>query len=202
MVFGESMIFLFTILIGLASAQQGGCSPDSVKIIGQQLPVTESMKLCLDNAVAKCQMLEKSQKQCKWKLPEVVEGKDYITAEKRSECSVFRYDGADEMESEQRGRDADKNKGRYKRKSTYTGSGHEGILDCANKDGATVTSHRNQNPMITYECARCSTTDPAPELSQSCREDMFADEVKMCKQGRPKMNFRYNPGKDPVPVNQ
>ncbi|MCC6138945.1 MAG: hypothetical protein IT287_09960 [Bdellovibrionaceae bacterium] len=151
--------------------------------------MTESQQKCLENAESKKAILEQVMGTCKWMLPKTED------AGPEGEGAVGRCSAYDKTYDPEL-----KKTIKVKKKTTYSGSGHSGILNCGSSFNEKDDSYKENKPMFTYQCAECSTSDDSGKLDDSCIKSMYESEKSACKTGSPKMNYRYKPGQDPVPV--
>lgn len=125
---------------------------------------TESQKICLEQADSKKAILEKVMGTCKWKLP-VTENAGAKGEGVVGYCSAYDTFG-------------DK---KYKKISTYTGSGHNGVLECGSSFGEKDDSYKSKQPVFVYQCSSCSTGDKSGNLDKSCIQSMNEIEKDACK---------------------
>lgn len=165
---------------GPVFAQGGGCDAGSINVPNAPAE-TDSTRECLREAISKCQIFSAVQQQCKWSLPTLTPDGKEGSAIGDQQCSAYR-EGQD-------GR-------RYKRQSTHDGViTHAGVLSCENSKGAIMTSHVKSQPMISYECEICETSEDSAQLNSKCSQEIFVADVQRCKRGEAAMRCRHDIGK-------
>ncbi len=158
------MTLILALIISLASADD--CNPDSIEVTNPA-PTTQSQTECLREAKSKCQVISAVSKQCTWKLPEILKPGKEANVRDANFCKAY--------EDDAKGR-------KIKRKSTHDGVGQDGVLSCNDPNASILTSHKQNKPLVVFECAICDTQD-TKQYDSACTKSMFEADVRRCKQG-------------------
>lgn len=141
---------------------------------------TESQVRCEQAVEDKAKILTDSLSRCQWVVPDGTESDNGNVAG----CSQYVLVN-----------------GKYEtRANTWMGSGHSGNIVCGSPYNEQESSYVDNQPMFTFHCSQCTTTSRAAQLEESCIEEMRRRELSLCDIGVPRMRYRYQPGRDPVPV--
>ena len=143
-------------------------------------PETESQIRCREDAESKAQILEDAKDRCRWVVPTGGE------SDNAPGCTGLILVGRE-----------------YRpRESTWTGSGHNGHLMCESPYNEKENSYVDNQPQFAFTCSICTTANSTPQLDDECIRSMKEREVALCEQGVPRMRYRYELGRDPIPVSR